>query len=102
MQVVPAFILTVLIIIKLEEVRKRRRHLNIKTVSERADQIESALLAIVTLYLICELPVASLKFTSIIDIRIYRNVFVRITFFLIMLRLINAILNFILYCVMSS
>lgn len=108
MQVAPCFILsvsTLLILIKLREVRERRRTLNKHNVDSecaRADQTGSALLAIVILFLICELPIASIVFASIFDFAILRNVVARVNYFSFVLRLLNASLNFILYCLMSS
>lgn len=105
MQVMPIFILsilTMLIILKLKEVRERRKTLNMDSESGRADQTGSALLAIVILFLICEVPIASLVFACIFDFRILRNVVARVNTFSFMLRLLNSSLNFILYCIMSS
>lgn len=110
MQVTPCFILvclTILILIKLKEVKERRKKtLNKKSdadvESARADQTGSALIAIVILFLICEVPLASLVFATIFDFAIMRNVVLRVLYFSQMLRLLNSSCNFILYCLMSA
>lgn len=112
MQVAPCFILgvlTPLIILKLKETQFRRETLSKNGTLERqekesarAEQTGNALLAIVILFLVCELPIASLTFASIFDFAIMRNVALRVLNFACMLRLLNSSLNFILYCIMSS
>lgn len=105
MQVIPVValcILMVLILIKLKEVKKRRETLKKDTDSANADQTGSALLAIVILFLICEMPIACLSMASMIDIDIYKNVVTRVILLALVFRLLNSSLNLILYCAMSK
>lgn len=66
-----------------------------------SDQTANALLAILILFLICELPQAILLVLLIIDSG-FKIILWNVYKLMYMLRLLNASLNFILYCTMSS
>lgn len=66
------------------------------------DQTSNALLAIVILFLICEVPIACTLLASLFDYDIFIHVVLRTYYLAHLLRLLNASLNFILYCIMSS
>ena len=70
--------------------------------TKNEDQTSNTLLAIVILFLICELPIACLLFAGIFDVRILYYVARRMYLLARAIRLINASLNFILYCFMSQ
>lgn len=75
-----------------------------KTKDQNADndQTSNALLAIVILFLICEVPIAVILSASLINEEIYIYVVLKTHAFFQLMRLINASLNFILYCIMSA
>lgn len=118
MQFTPCFILvvfTMMILCKINESKarkaslKRRPSLNSsgkrvtsKSDTKNEDQTSNTLLAIVILFLICELPIACLLFSGIFDRRILYYVARRIYLLARTIRLINASFNFILYCSMSQ
>lgn len=93
-------IATIAITVKLRETRKRRKALK-KSFGDDDDQTGNALLAILILFLICEMPIGIILLLNIIDKRFY-SVFLSFLNFTSMMRLLNASLNFILYCTMSS
>ena len=66
------------------------------------DQTSHALLAIVILFLVCEVPIACTLLASLFDHDFFLNVVLRTYYLSHLLRLLNASLNFILYCIMSS
>lgn len=70
--------------------------------TESADQTANALLAIVILFLLCELPVAFLLFASVFNLALFPIILFKVKYFVFMIRLLNASLNFILYCFMSA
>lgn len=113
MQFIPCIILvvlTIMILIKLSESKQRKELLKGKRKdppekdqkTSESNQTSNALLAIVILFLICELPVALLLFICTIDTTFLYIVFVKVKYFTFMLRLLNASLNFVMYCFMSS
>ena len=69
---------------------------------DKDDQTTNALLAIVILFLICEVPIACILLASLFDFDIFLNIVLRTYYLAHLLRLLNASLNFILYCAMSS
>lgn len=73
-----------------------------KQKKESADQTANALLAIVILFLICELPVSFILFAATFDTRLIYIILIKVKYFTFMLRLLNASLNFVLYCFMSG
>lgn len=103
MQLVPCIILviaTIMIILKLSSARKRKMALK-NSSNDSSDQTANALLAILILFLICELPQTILLTLLIFDSG-FKIVLWNVYKLLYMLRLLNASLNFILYCTMSS
>ena len=111
LQFVPCQILvvsTALILIKIRKSKKRKTKLKITNSNARSnnttneDQTSNTLLAIVILFLICELPMACLIFAGLFDVRVLFFVTRRLYLLARTIRLINASLNFILYCSMSQ
>ena len=103
-QLLPCTILiiaTIAILIKLRAAKERKAALRKSACAESNDQTSNALLAILILFLICELPLGIILMLNIVDIRFY-SVLLSLFHFTAMLRLLNASLNFILYCTMSS
>lgn len=100
-QIVPCFILlvsTVAILVKLRGAKQRKAALK-SSITDRTDQTENALLAILILFLICELPFGIILLLNMFDER-FSPVTHSLFPFTVMLRLLNASLNFILYCTM--
>ena len=102
-QIIPClilFMITVLILIKLRSVRERKVALN--TATDGTDRTSKALLAILILFLICELPISIVLILHIINPKVFYIVLTNVATFSFMTRLLNASLNLILYCFMST
>lgn len=89
-----------MIVTKLKSVQERKRSLN--TMVDSTEHASKALLAILILFLICELPLSILLLLQIFDKYRYYIVLTNVATFSTMLRLLNASLNLILYCAISS
>lgn len=103
-QLIPCTILvlaTIAILIKLAEAKKRRDAIKKGSSDSSNDQTGNALLAILILFLVCELPLGILLMLNIVNMSFY-SVLLSLFHFTAMMRLLNASLNFILYCTMSS
>ena len=102
-KIIPCSILivvTILLMLKLKSVKKRQRSLGTKT--DNTEHASNALLAILILFLICELPISVVLLLHLIDRKTYSSVLANLVTFAMMSRLLNASLNLILYYVMSS
>lgn len=105
MQIIPCSILavmTIIIIYKIKESKEQRAILRNKDQASPDDQTSTTLLAIVILFLICELPIAILLSLSLFNHDIYVNIVLKTYHLAHLMRLLNASLNFILYCSTSS
>lgn len=89
-----------MIVMKLKSVQERKRALN--TTTDSTEHASKALLAILILFLVCEIPLSILLLLQIFDKYRYYIVLTNVATFSIMLRLLNASLNLILYCAISS
>lgn len=81
---------------------RKDKNVNQAKCTKNEDQTSNTLLAIVILFLICELPIACLLFAGLFDVRILYYVARRMYLLARAIRLVNASLNFILYCFMSQ
>lgn len=105
MQFIPCsilIVLTIMLIYKLKESIRRRNKLRKQETNSGDDQTTNALLAIVILFLACEVPIACMLLASQFDHDIFHNVVLKTYHLAHLMRLLNASLNFILYCAMSS
>ena len=103
MTIIPCILLlyfTISLIAKVMKTRMRRQVL--KGSKSENSSTESALLAILILFLICELPYGALLIPAVHSTWWIQAVFRQIVDFMFMLRILNASLNFIIYAFMSS
>ena len=95
-------IVTILIFMKFRSIKVRKNSLNLRNSSKRDnDQASNALIAILILFLICELPKAIIDIFYVTNRRKHYIMSTGFLTFSFVTRLLNASLNLIICCAMS-